>query len=180
MRFVLFTDKKINECVAAINERLKMPGTATRPALAGRVDKKGHFALALSGTVLGRFTRQTWLEAQMERDGTTTVIRGDVASGASPAQQRVILIGVLVVSLFILAQGEVLLALLMVLAGGVLYIPLRGDYENSERLLIEVERTLKASPKPPKRAPAKPAPARPAAAKPPVKPAPKPVSRAQK
>jgi hypothetical protein len=31
------------------------------------------------------------------------------------------------------------------------FIPMHGDYINSDVLLIEVERTMKASPKPPKR-----------------------------
>lgn len=157
MRFMLFTDKKVNECLAAINERVQTPGSASRPELQGKTDKKGSFSLAIYGAVLGRFVRQTRLDAQIERDGNMTVIRGSVASGASPEQQRLILAAILLCSTYILLQGEVLLALLMVVAGAVIYIPLRGDYENSERLLIEVEKTLKASPKPPKTTAAAPA-----------------------
>lgn len=150
MRFILFTDKKVLDCVSAINERLQAPASGSRPGLDGWIEKRGSFALAIDSPVLGRFVRQTRLEALVEREGDTTVIRGQVPGGASPGQQRLLIGGVIALCAFMLIQGEALVAMLAAVMGGILYIPLRGDYDNSEKLLIEVERTLKASPKVPK------------------------------
>lgn len=154
MRFILFTDKKVLDCVTAINERLQAPASGSRPGLDGWIEKRGSFALAIDSPVLGRFVRQTRLEALVEREGDTTIIRGQVPGGASPNQQRLLIGGVIALCAFMMLQGEALVAMLAAVMGGILYIPLRGDYDNSEKLLIEVERTLKASPKVPKGLPA--------------------------
>lgn len=150
MRFILFTDKKVPDCVTAINERLQAPASGSRPGLDGWIEKKGGFALAIDSPVMGRFIRQTRLEAHVEREGNTTIIRGQVPGGASPNQQRMFIAAVIALCAFTVVQGQALMGLLLALMGGVLYVPLRGDYDNSEKLLIEVERTLKASPKVPK------------------------------
>lgn len=154
MRFILFTDKKVLDCVTAINERLQAPASGSRPGLDGWIEKRGSFAMAIDSPVLGRFVRQTRLEALVEREGDTTIIRGQVPGGASPNQQRLLIGGVIALCAFMMLQGQALVAMLAAVMGGILYIPLRGDYDNSEKLLIEVERTLKASPKVPKGLPA--------------------------
>ncbi|MCU0497832.1 MAG: hypothetical protein MUF87_10810 [Anaerolineae bacterium] len=150
MRFVLFTDKSVTECTKAIHERLQAPASSTRPNLGGYVEKGGRFSISLTSNVIGRFTRQTRLDGVIEKDNGSTVIRGTVPDGASPQGQIMVLGGLALVGLMILSQGQTALAVLATLAGFVVYIPLRGDYENSDKLLLEVERTLKASPKPPK------------------------------
>ena len=44
-----------------------------------------------------------------------------------------------------------MLAAAAVVLLGIVLITLRGDYYNGDRLLVEIERLLKASPKPPKK-----------------------------
>ncbi len=154
MRFTLYTDKTTPQCVSALNERLHQPATSSRPALDGVTEKSGRFSLALTAPVVGKFTRTTRLDAQLERESGLTVIRGSVPDGAGPQGQVLVLIGLALVALVILIQGQLVLAIFTLLAGGVVLIPLKGDFENGDRLLIEVEKTLKASPKPPKPAPA--------------------------
>ncbi len=152
MRFVLYTDKSIPQSTSALNERLHQPKTRSSPALDGWVEKNGRFSLALTTPVVAQFTRTTRLHAEIKRENGQTVIRGDVPDGAGPQGQVMVLIGIALVALFVLAQQQAVLAILAVLAGAALYIPMRGDYDNSDRLLLEVERTLKASPKAPKAA----------------------------
>jgi hypothetical protein len=150
VRFVLYTDKSIAHSTSALNERLRQPKTRSSPALDGWVEKNGRFSLALTTPVVGQFTRTTRLHGQLKRENGQTVILGNVPDGAGPQGQIVVLIGIALVALFVLLQQQAVLAIVVALAGGVLYIPMRGDYDNSDRLLLEVERALKASPKPPK------------------------------
>jgi hypothetical protein len=150
VRFTLFTDKTVAQCNSAINERLQAPATSSRPGLEGWVEKSGKFSLAMTTAVMGRFTRTTRLEAQVERESGQTVIRGTVADGVGPQGQIVILLGMVLVSIMLFVQGQTVLGIIALIAGFVLYMSFRGDYENSDRLLMEVEKTLKATPKPPK------------------------------
>lgn len=151
MRFVLYTEKTVAQCMSALSERLQARPTATRPALDGWIEKKGRFSLALTAPVIWRFQRRTRLEATVQRESGITIVRGQVSEGANPTGQAIVLAAVALVSVMILLQGEILLALMVGLAGSVVYVPLRGDYQNSDQLLIEVERTLKANPKAPKK-----------------------------
>jgi hypothetical protein len=150
VRFVLYTDKSIPQSTSALNERLHQPKTRSSPALDGWVEKNGRFSLALTTPVIAQFTRTTRLHGQLRRENGQTIIQGDVPDGAGPQGQVMVLIGIGLVALFVLLQQQAVLAILAVLAGAALYIPMRGDYDNSDRLLLEVERALKASPKPPK------------------------------
>jgi hypothetical protein len=168
VRFTLFTDKTVAQCNSAINERLQAPATSSRPGLDGWVEKSGKFSLAMTTAVIGRFTRTTRLDAQVERESGQTVIRGTVADGVGPQGQIVILLGMVLVSIMLFVQGQTVLGIIALIAGFVLYMSFRGDYENSDRLLMEVEKTLKATPKPPKGKPSgaiKTVAAKPAAAK---------------
>lgn len=162
MRFVLFTDKTVAQCSAAINERIQAPASASRPALGGWVEKGGRFSLSLTAPVLGNLTRTTHLEAQIEREHNQTIVRGIVPDGAGPRGQVIVLIAIALTALMILMQGQAVIAVLILIAGAALYVPLRGDYQNGDRLLIEIERVLKATPKPPKAFVAKTAPPKPA------------------
>jgi hypothetical protein len=150
VRFVLYTDKSIPQSTSALNERLHQPKTRSTPALDGWVEKNGRFSLALTTPVVAQFTRTTRLHGQLRRENGQTIIQGDVPDGAGPQGQIAVLIGIALVAVFVLLQQQAVLAILLALAGGALYIPMRGDYDNSDRLLLEVERALKASPKPPK------------------------------
>ncbi len=133
-----------------LNERMEVKGSKSRPELDGWIKKGGLFSIAVTMPVLFRFTRTTRLHAQAEREGGITVIRGYVSDGVTPKWQRVIFILLLVVCGLILFSGQLLLALVALILGIATFIPMMGDYKNSDLLLLEIERVLKASPKPPK------------------------------
>ncbi len=151
MRFVLYSEKPLAECVKTLSERIAQSPTATRPALEGYAEKSGKFALGLSSTVFARFSRKTWLEGSISKDGGGTVIRGEVPDGANPQRQKYILYAIPATGLFLALNGAWLFAAAAVVLMGVVLITLRGDYYNGDRLLVEIERLLKASPKPPKK-----------------------------
>lgn len=150
MRFVLFTEKTPSQCMKALQERLQAKATKSRPALDGWVNKSGKFSISMSSTVWGRFTRKTRLRAEASRESGITVIRGFVPNGASRETLFIIggAVGALAVLMF--ARGNLVYAILAVIAGGALIVPLRGDYRNHDVLLYELEKTLKAKPTPPK------------------------------
>lgn len=151
MRFVLFTDKTVSQCMRDLNERLEAKPTKTRPELNGWIQKGGKFSVSVRSQVLRRFSRRTRLKATASRESGVTVIRGYVSDGVNPFWLRVLTGVVVVVALLLLLVGEPMLALVTLVFGVLAYIPLRGDYINSDTLLLELERTLKASPKPPKK-----------------------------
>ncbi len=151
MRFVLYSEKTVAQCLTAINARMQAKGTSTRPALDGWVEKGGAFALAVSTTVIGKFARRTTLKAKIERQSGVTIIRGSVPNGSTKQGQLVVFGGLTLVAATMIANGNVLFALLMLPFAAYLYIPMRGDLLNSEILIDEVQKTLKAKPKPPKK-----------------------------
>lgn len=151
MRFVLYTDKTVSQCLKDLNERMQAKPTKTRPELKGWIEKEGAFSISLTGPVLGKINRTTRLRAHLEREKGTTIIRGAVSDGVGPFWTFVLfIVMVLVAGGFVLA-GKPFYGVLTVLFGLVAFIPMRGDYVNSDRLLIEIERLFKASPRPPKK-----------------------------
>lgn len=151
MRFVLYTDKTVSQCMNALNERMQAKPTKTRPELGGYIEKSGTFSLTIKTKVVGRFPRRTRLNATAKREKGVTVINGYVADGITPQWLRILGGIVLLVCAVLIFSGQPMLALVTILFGVIFYIPMRGDYVNSDLLLIEVEKTLKASPKPPKK-----------------------------
>lgn len=150
MRFVLFTDKSVSQCMRDLNERLGAKGTKSRPELDGWIKKGGIFSVAVTLPVWRRFKRTTRMQGQVDRESGTTVIRGYVSDGVTPKWQRVIFVLLLIACGLILLSGQLLLALVALILGFATFIPMMGDYNNSDILLIELERVLKASPRPPK------------------------------
>jgi hypothetical protein len=150
VRFVFYTEKTVSQCLTAINERMHVKGTTTRPALDGWVEKGGAFALSLSAPVIGKFSRRTTLKAQAERESGITVVRGSVPGGTSREGQAIVFVALLLVALTIIGSGNVLVGLFLIPVAAYLYIPLHGDYQNSDVLLDEVQKTLKAKLIPPK------------------------------
>jgi hypothetical protein len=148
--------------MSAINERLHVKGTSVRPGLDGWVDKKGTFSIGMSSPVIGKLNRKTYLRAKVEREGGVTTIKGDVPTGASPQGQLLVFGALALVAAVLIGSGSMLLGLVVIPFAAILYIPMKGDYYNSEILLSEVQKALKAKPTPPK--PAK-SPARAAAPK---------------
>lgn len=152
MQFVYYSEKTVAQCLTAINARMQVKETATRPALDGWVEKGGAFSISLTTPVIGRFTRRTVLKAQVEREGGVTVIRGGVPHGASRQGQVVVFVALLLVALIIFLNRSAVVALLLIPFAAYLYIPMQGDFVNSAALIDEVQKTLKAKSKPPKKA----------------------------
>ena len=152
MRFTLYSEKPVAECAKALVERLGQSATSTRPKLEGYADKSGKFALGLSSNVLGGCARKTWMEGVISKESGATVIRGTVPDGATPQRQRYIMIAIPVIGLFLAVNGALMLAFMAVVLMLIVLVTLRGDYYNGDRLLLEIERLLKATPKPPKKA----------------------------
>jgi hypothetical protein len=150
VHFVLYTDKTVPQCLTAINERMHVKESSTRPALDGWVEKGGAFSISLSAPVMGRFARRTALKAKVERENGVTVIQGSVPGGVSRNGQIVIFIALALVALTIIGGGNLLIGLLLIALAAILYIPMQGDYLNSTALLDEVQKTLKAKPTLPK------------------------------
>jgi hypothetical protein len=150
MHFVLFTDHTVKQCTSAINERLQTKGTKTRPELDGWIEKGGRFSLAVTSKVARRFSRTTRLSGKAVKEGGSTVIRGHVSGGIGPEGLRMLFAGLVIVVVVLFVSANQMIGFLTVIAGAFAYVPLRGDYVNSEILLIEVEKTLRASPTPPK------------------------------
>lgn len=150
MDFTLYSEKSSSDCIKALTDRLHQSETPTRPGLDGFVDKKGKFRLGIEQMVYGRIRHKTWMEGQIVKEGSVSIIKGHIPEGAPPTRQRLIALVIPIASVMLLIRGEPLLAALAVVGIGYLLVMMRGDYFNSDRLLVEVEKTLKASPKPPK------------------------------
>ncbi|MBL8144809.1 MAG: hypothetical protein JNL34_00375 [Anaerolineae bacterium] len=150
MRFTLYTDKTVAQCLTAINARMQAKETATRPALDGWIDRNGEFALKVTRPVIGKYRRTTRLKGHIEREAGMTVVRGIVPGGSGP-RERIVGLGALAVMGGLIAlTGQPLLAMLLIPVAFWLYITMVGDYENGPLLLSEVQRALKAKATPPK------------------------------
>jgi hypothetical protein len=162
--------------MSALTERLNTRGGKN---LEGWVEKSGNFEVSLSTPLIGRISRRTRLHGKAERQAGVTTVTLNVASGSDRSGQIIIFVAVAAIGIFLLASGQLVPALAVIFAGLALYIPLAGDNKNSPLLVSEVQRTLKASSKPPKKD--KPQDTRagtPALAKPAARPAPKPANPA--
>lgn len=149
MRFTLYTEKSVSDCTKMLTERIQ---AKSKNGLRGHVNQKIHeFTLQIGCQVLFVFHRSTQLTGKISRAGGYTIIDGFVPDGISPYWTSIsgTVLGIICVGFLIV--GENGLALLSIVAGLAAYVMLRGDYRNSEALLIEIERTLKASPTPSKK-----------------------------
>lgn len=152
MNFVYYTDKTVSQCMIALNERLQTKSAK----LEGWVEKSGRFSLGVTTTVMRRFPRTTRLEARVERENGITVIKGFVSDGVEPRQRAIIYGALVLAGVLIILSGSLLPGLLALVAPLPLNIPLEGDCNNSQILLGELQRTLRAKSTPP--APTKKAP----------------------
>ncbi len=151
MRFVLYTDKSVSQCMTALNGRMQAKASGSRGSLDGWVEKNGRFSLSTSCTIARRFRRRTHLRATVKRDEGYTVVRGYVPDGVSRQGQAVIYGALLLVAVVLVAGGYLLPAVIAVFATGALYIPLTGDRINSAILMGEVQRALGAKATPPRK-----------------------------
>lgn len=146
MKFVLYTEKTVPQCISALNERLS--GRSGKYNLNGWTDKEGKFALSLESVVfpppLPKIVRRTELRAVLEKQSGQTVIRGIVPDGVTPVGRAWIYAIIGILCLFMILANQLVLALALIPLGIALYIPMKGDYVNSELLLAEIQRTLKA------------------------------------
>lgn len=155
MHFVLYSDLNVAQGMTALIERMNARPTSTRPDLDGWVDKSGRFSLRVSMPVLAGIHRRTTLRGRMMREGSRTVIEGQVSSGVPPQNIPLVYAALIAIIILILGNGGSMFALLLIPAGLLLYIPMRGDYDNSRLLMGELQKTLKARPPDPPRAEAK-------------------------
>ncbi len=147
MRMTLYTEKTVAQSLSALTERLSSAGKR----LDGWVEKNGSFSISTSTPIIGKISRRTRIHGKIEKGAGITTVTVHVPSGADSRGQIMIFIAVGMMALILLASGNLALALVLGFAGVALYIPLAGDHRNSPVLIGEVQRTLKATTKPPKK-----------------------------
>lgn len=159
MRFELMTHMTIMECHKTLQERLQ-----TSRQIEGWTDKNGTFSLAVSSKVARAFSRKTRLQGHMKRDKGITTINGYVPDGVAPRQRAFIIVGMVLAGFFLIISGNGLPGIITIVVAPVFLIPLAGDYTNSDVLLKEVRRTLRARegtpPKPAAKKPPQPTPSK--------------------
>jgi hypothetical protein len=146
----LYTEQTVAQCLSALNERMHLKPTTSRPALDGWLEKSGAFSLGVSSVVVGRFSRSTYLRGRLERQNGYTVVHGSVSGGASHKDKIVIFVALALIAAALALRGSVTLALVIAPLAAALYIPLTGDHQNSETLISELQKTLKARENPPR------------------------------
>jgi hypothetical protein len=150
VQFILYTEKTVSQALAALHERMQAKGTSSRPGIEGWVEKNGGFSLGVTTPVIGRFTRTTHMRGKLERQTGITVVKGGVSHGATRENLIVIYIALLITAFALMSLGNVWLGVIVLPVGAALYIPLSGDQHNSELLMDELQRALKAKATPPK------------------------------
>jgi hypothetical protein len=146
MRFILYSDKSVSECIKALNERVQGGGK-----FQGQVDKaKSQFSLTTSTKVLKRFARSTRLSATITREEGVTVIQGYVSEGMELGRWLLIFAVIMAAAVIFYVAGNAILGIMAALFGLWSYIPLTGDSDNSDTLLREVRRLLDAKETKPK------------------------------
>jgi len=151
MRFTLYTDKSVSDCTKTLAERIEAKQNS-KNGVRGHINQKTHeFSLQMSAKIWFLFKRTTQMNGKISKEGGQTIINGFVPDGMSPYWMTISGVVLMAVCVGFLILNENFLAVLGFGAGAFAYVMLRGDYRNSEALLVEVERTLKASPNPPKK-----------------------------
>jgi hypothetical protein len=130
--------------MTALNERLQAKGTKSRPGMDGWVEKKGRFRIGVTTKVIRFFPRTTYLSGQAERQSGYTLITGNVAAGASWRTMLLVFVGILIAAGILISSGNTLIGTVLIPAAFFFSIPMIGDDQNSEYLIGELQKTLKA------------------------------------
>ena len=149
MQFDLYTDKTVSQALNAVHERLQAKPTKSRPEFDGWIQKDGHFTMSTTIPVARIFSRTTRLHGRLERVGNATTVHVRVAVGMTQEGQAILFGAILVLAALVLLNGNAVLGLLIAIVGLAAYIPLKGDYHNSEVLVKDLRRILKAKETPP-------------------------------
>ena len=149
MRFRLYSEMTVRQCMTALIERMEQAPTKTRHELNGHIEKDGKFTLLLTSQVANSFNRTTRLYGTAQREGEMTIIEGYVSAGVPRSRIGIVIAAVVFVGLIMFTNGNSLLGLATIFMGFALYIPLVGDYNNSEILLKELKRITKGKDKSP-------------------------------
>ncbi|GAB1420602.1 hypothetical protein MASR2M15_07090 [Anaerolineales bacterium] len=150
MDFVLYTTQTITQCTNAINERIQTKSSSKKRRYDGWIKKGGYFSISVSTPVARYFSRTTRLNGRIQREGGLTVIKGKVPGGVEKQTQSIILGAALVTALFVAITSDPLIGIVLGFLGAALLIPLAGDKENSQILINDLKRILKAKDTPPK------------------------------
>lgn len=149
MRFELYTEKTVRQCMGSLADRLEAKPTKTRLALDGKIEKGGKFSLAVTSKVARAFNRKTRMRGEANRSSGVTKITGYVPDGVPRNRVAIVMVAMVLVALVIIANGNPMLGFFAAVVGTGLYIPLVGDYDNSAYLYKELKRATKAKEKPP-------------------------------
>jgi hypothetical protein len=179
VHFELYASKTIKQCLADINARFQEKESKARPGISGYTEKTGEFHLYTATTVLG-LRRNTHLRGTMEKVKDVTILRGYVSSGVQKEQAYVIMGAMMLTALAMLLLGQAIFSIVIMIIAVAGYVPLVGDYHNSQYLIKELRRITGAKDKPPAslqqeqgpkaaKSPARPAPKTPARSGPPPK-----------
>lgn len=150
MEFIYYSEKTVRQCQSALTDRMEAKPTKARPPMDGHIQKGGKFSLSVTTPVGGRFYRKTRLRGTMTRESGTTIIRGHVPTGVPRERIGIIMAIAVVVGVLMVLAGAGIFGILVAMLGVVLYIPLVGDYNNSDILLKEVKRATSGKDRPPK------------------------------
>jgi len=151
VRFTLYSEKTVRQCMSALTDRMEVKGTKSRPEIDGWIEKGGKFSIAMTSSVASRFNRTTRLRGTAKRESGVTIIKGFVPSGAPRSRVALMILALLIVAAIMLVKGNGVLSIFAALTGFALYIPLVGDYHNSAYLYKELKKATKGKDKPPKK-----------------------------
>ncbi len=148
MHFELYSPKTIKQINTELTARMAEKGTRSRPAIQGVVEKTGAIYWSTQTVLLG-ITRTTRLRATMEKAKDVTIIRGYVSEGMRPEKVYIVMAALAAIGLLLALQGQVVLGLIVFGVSAVAYVPLVGDFRNSQYMLRELKRVTAAKDKPP-------------------------------
>lgn len=148
MNFELYSTRTIKQINSEVGARFQEKATKARPEIDGFVEKGGAFHLTTSAIVMG-IRRTTRLRAVMERSKDVTLIQGYVSDGVQPEKVYIVMGALGFIGLTLILKGQAVFGVIVMAIAIAAYIPLVGDYNNSQYLMRELKRLTGAREKPP-------------------------------